>query len=163
MNTSEIRGDAFTIKYDLYSNMIFKLSFVYLHNPMDCEDVMHDVFIKLLQKGETFKSAEHEKRWILRITVNCCIDRIRKGNRHKTLPLEEYMIDSKTKEDQELVTLILNLPNKIKGPIHLYYFEGYAVNEIAKILGISVSAVKMRLKRGREMLKDILEEEEYGR
>ena len=66
-----------------------------------------------------------------------------------------------TKEDYDLAELILKLPNKIKAPIHLFYFEGYKVSEISQILSISISAVKMRLKRGRELLKLELEKDGY--
>ena len=155
--------DAFTIKYDKYGNMIYKLAFTYLGKQEDCEDILQEVFVRLLRKPPRFRDEEHEKRWILRITVNCCIDLIRKNKKGNSLPLDENIPAVETPEEQDLLNLVLKLPDKLKAPIHLHYYEGYKVKEIAGILEISVSAVKMRLKRGREMLKIRIEEEEYGR
>jgi RNA polymerase sigma-70 factor (ECF subfamily) len=117
----------------------------------------------LLRKSPRFKGEEHEKRWILRITVNCCIDLKRKNKKRNSLPLEEDIHANENSEEQELLNLVLRLPDKLKAPVHLYYYEGYKVKEISRILEISVSAVKMRLKRGREMLKLRIEEEEHGK
>ncbi|MBN2557888.1 MAG: RNA polymerase sigma factor [Clostridia bacterium] len=153
--------DAFATKYEQYGNMIYKLSLVYLKNPEDCDDILQEVFIRLLRKGLEFKNGEHEKRWIIRITVNCCIDMIRKNDRHNTLPLDENIFKAETPGEQDLAKLVFQLPGKLKAPIHLHYYEGYKVKEISRILEISSSAVKMRLKRGRELLKLQLEEGKY--
>ena len=157
MGLRQADDNAFTIKYDQYSSMIYKMTLLYLNNSMDRDDVMQEVFIKLLKNGSDFKDQEHEKRWVLRITVNCCIDRIRKNERLKILPLDESILLSES-EDKQLAELVVNLPTNIKAPIHLFYYEGYKVKEIAAVLGISSSAVKMRLKRGREILKVQIEE-----
>ncbi|HPJ21022.1 MAG TPA: RNA polymerase sigma factor [Clostridia bacterium] len=159
MSASPDGDRLFTIKYDQYSNMIFKMTLMYLNNSMDCEDVMQEVFIRLLKKGDEFKDNEHEKRWVLRITINCCIDKIRKNEKQKALPLDEGILVTESEEEDHLAQLIVGLPESIKGPIHLHYYEGYKVHEISRILGIGTSAVKMRLKRGREMLKLLLGEE----
>ena len=161
MRTPQTEDNAFTIKYDQYSNMIYRLSLAYLSNPADCEDILQEVFIKLLSKGPNFKDQEHEKRWLLRITVNSCIDKIRKNDRQTTLPLDESIFITETPEEQNLVEMVFQLPSKLKAPIHLFYYEGYKVNEISKILSINTSAVKMRLKRGRELLKIQIEDDRY--
>lgn len=159
MRTAHAGDSDFTIKYNLYSDMIYKMSLLYLNNSIDCEDIIQEVFIKLFLKGLDFKDQEHEKRWLLRITVNCCIDKIRTVKNQGTLPLDENIFITDSREDKELAEMVFQLSQNVKAPIHLYYYEGYKVAEIAKILGISSSAVKMRLKRGREMLKIQLEEE----
>ncbi len=155
--------NTFSMKYELYSNMIYKLALLYLNNSMDCEDVMQEVFIKLLSKRTDFTDPEHEKRWLIRIAINSCLDKIRRNKRNCTLPLEEGIFVTNTSEEEELVYLVLKLPDKLKAPLHLYYYEGYKVNEISKILGVKTSAIKMRLKRGRDLLKIELEEEVYER
>lgn len=151
----------FTEKYRLYGDMLYRLSMVYLNNPMDSEDVMQDAFIKLLTKTPEFENAEHEKRWLLRITINGCKNKLKEKWRRSRLPLNEDIFCLETKEDYNLAGMILNLPGKIKAPVHLFYFEGYKVSEIAQILKISISAVKMRLKRGRDILKLELEKDGY--
>ena len=159
MRMTSAEDNEFTKKYDMYSDMIYKLSLAYLNNSSDCEDVLQDVFIKLFGINKKFKDQEHEKSWLIRITINNCIDKTRKNKRQQTLPLKEYIFKTENKEKHVLAELVYQLPGKLKAPIHLYYYEGYKVNEISRILGISSSAVKMRLKRGREMLKIQLEDE----
>lgn len=149
----------FTEKYRIYGDMLYRLSMVYMSNPMDSEDVMQDAFMKLLVKAPEFNDQEHEKRWLLRITINICKNKLKEKWRRSRVPLNENMFSLETKEDHELADLIVSLPGKLKAPIHLFYFEGYKVAEIAKILQISISAVKMRLKRGREQLRLELENE----
>lgn len=161
MTMTSAEDNEFTKKYDMYSNMIYKLSLAYLNNSSDCEDVLQDVFIKLFGTSQKFKDQEHEKSWLIRIAINSCIDKTRKNKRQQALPLKEYIFKTETNEKHMLAELVYQLPSKLKASVHLYYYEGYKVNEISKILGISCSAVKMRLKRGREMLKIQLEDERH--
>jgi len=161
MESSQQDYDIFIEKYKLYGNMLYRLSMVYLYNHMDCEDVLQDAFIKLLYNSPEFNNEEHERRWLLRVCINCCKDKIKDKWRKEKLPLDENIYFTKVVEDYHLPETIMGLPNKIKAPLHLYYYEGYMVSEISEILGISNSAVKMRLKRGRERLKLELEDNGY--
>lgn len=145
-------------RYDLYKTMLFRISFSYLGNKEDCEDILQEAFIKLCYHAPDFQSAEDEKRWLIRVTVNLCKNHLRNyWNRHKVNleNLEEY---ADQPEDLELLSDILRLPDKYKRIIQLHYFAGYKVSEISNILNISESAVKMRLKRGRERLKIEMED-----
>ncbi len=67
-------------------------------------------------------------------------------------PLEDT-VPAGAPEEWEALNAVMALPEKFKLPIHLYYYEGYSVAEVAEILKLGQSAVKMRLKRGRELLK----------
>lgn len=156
-------SDIFTQKYRLYGDMIFRLSMIYLQNPSDSEDVVQDIFIKLLYKAPNFVDEEHEKRWLIRITINACKDRLKSAWRRKVVKLNEAAHYTKEPLDQILWETVLKLSYKYKAPIHLYYYEGYNVKEISQILSIGISAVKMRLKRGREFLKIELEDEKNER
>ncbi len=69
----------------------------------------------------------------------------------ETLPFE-------SEESGELFEAVLALPEKYRIVIHLFYYEEYAIREIAKVLRLSESNVKVRLSRGRSMLKDALKE-----
>lgn len=140
-------------KYDSYKTMIYRLAFSYLGNKQDSEDVLQDVFIKLCYSAPDFPSDEDEKRWIIRVTINLCKDHLRSFWRRNKVSLEDLDEYASIQEEKEDLLEIINLPPKYKVVIHLYYFEGYNVSEIAKILNLSISAVKMRLKRGRELLK----------
>ncbi len=158
MNPGDSRPQQFEEAFEAYGTMIYRLAMVYLGNHADAEDVTQEVFVKLFRKAPAFHDKEHEKRWLLRVTANLCLDQLRGPWRSRIVELEEsYPVPDQGGND--LAYAVVNLPKKYKGPVHLHYFEGYSVEEISRILRISVSAVKMRLKRGRELLKLELEDD----
>lgn len=150
----------FEIKYFKYKGLLFRIAFTYVKNKEDSEDILQEVFYKLLYKAPVFENEEHEKRWLIRVTVNMCKNHLRLfWNKNKT---EITDIDGwgMTKEETGILEEVLLLPEKIKAVIYLHYFEGYRCNEIAEILDVKESAVKMRLKKGRDLLRIELEKGE---
>lgn len=148
-----ISGEGILKRYDLYKTILFRIAFSYLGNKQDCEDILQEAFIKLYLNSPFFPSLEDEKRWLIRITINLCKNHLRSfWHRNKMYlgDLEEFASEM---EDLQVLQEILNLPKKYNIVLHLYYIEGYKIKEIAEILKLSESAVKMRLKRGRELLK----------
>lgn len=142
----------FETAYSAHGASVYRLAMVYLGRPADAEDVTQEVFLRLLHKAPAFADGEHEKRWLLRVTANLCRDQLKGFWRRRTVALDERC-PVPAGEDRALLETILALPETYKGPIHLHYYEGYSVAEVAEILKLSQSAVKMRLKRGRELLK----------
>lgn len=140
-------------KYNTYKTMLYRITFSYLGNKHDSEDILQEVFIKLYYSAPEFASYEDEKRWLIRITINLCKDHLKSFWNRNRISLEDIEAYTTTTDDKEDLLEILKLKSKYKIVIHLYYMEGYRISEIAKILQISESAVKMRLKRGRELLK----------
>ena len=150
----------FQNKYKEYGEMLYRIAFVFLCNPDDTEDILQDVFITLLYNSPEFKTKEHEKAWLIRITQNKCINLLKSSGK-KTLPVDELLLPTYSESSDEKIDIIksiLSLPAKYKTAVILYYYNDYSVEEIAKILKISKSAVKMRLKRAREILKIELED-----
>lgn len=153
----------FQKKYKEYGDMLYRIAFVFLGNPDDTEDILQDVFITFLYNSPEFKSKEHEKAWLIRITQNKCINFLKSSGK-KTLPVDELILPtySENQEDRiDIIKSILSLPTKYKTAVILYYYNDYSVEEIARILKTSKSAVKMRLKRAREILKIELEDYYY--
>lgn len=142
--------------YDAYGGAVYRLAMVYLSNRADAEDVTQEVFLRLLCRAPDFEGGEHQKRWLLRVAANLCRDHLRGFWHSRAVPLDET-IPAVTPEEQEALGAVLALPDKYRLPIHLHYYEGYSVAEIGEILKLGESAVKMRLKRGREILKLELE------
>jgi len=125
----------------------------------DAEDIMQEVFLKVVEgKTPAFQSAEHEKAWLARVTVNQCRSRLRSPWRKKTEPLLDIYKAQDDKE-QELLEIVFSLPLKYRIVIHLFYYEGYSTKEIAEITGQKDSTVRSTLTRARHMLKDFLEGE----
>ncbi|MDP4095795.1 sigma-70 family RNA polymerase sigma factor [Paenibacillus sp. P96] len=144
--------------YETYASMLFRIAMVHLGNREDAEEAIQDTFIKLMEKAPEFKDAEHQKAWLIRVITNHCKTMLGKGWRKREVKLEgAEPVTADTPEDWDLLQLVMALPMKYKTVIHLYYYEDYQVQEISKILRISESAVKMRLQRGRQLLKLNLE------
>lgn len=142
----------FEADYDAYSDAVYRLAMVYLGRHADAEDVTQEVFLRLLHRAPSFTGEDHEKRWLLQVTANLCKDQLRSFWRKRVTQLEDSL-PAAAPEEREALRAVAALPEKYRLPIHLYYYEGYSVTEIAEILKLGQSAVKMRLKRGRELLK----------
>jgi len=155
------RGQAFETAYDLYADMLYRLALSYMKHKEDAEDVVQEVFTKFFTNFHLPMNREQEKAWFIRVTINQCHDALRKRSYRLHDSLDEVReISSKDEENtDELLDTIQKLPDKYKDVIILHYLEGYSVEEVAKMLAISGSATKMRLKRAREFLKEELEKE----
>ena len=155
----------FEEKYYKYKDLLFRIIFTYVKNPNDAEDILQEVFTKLYCSNKAFETDEHEKRWLIRISINLSKNHLklfwnkkRDIFNHEDLPGESF-----SSEYNDLLQMVLNLPDKCKVPMYLHYYEGYSCKQIGEILGCKESAIKMRLKRGRELLKMNLEEDkQYG-
>jgi RNA polymerase sigma factor (sigma-70 family) len=154
MNTHS-RGldENFSKKYDLYGSMLFKIAMVHLGNKNDAEEAVQEAFIKLLFKAPRFTEQEHEKAWLIRVLTNICKNIVMSIWHRRVIKMKDIEMMCDSPSELELIESVLRLPFKYKAVIHLYYYEDFAVKEIAETLHISESAVKMRLQRGRERLK----------
>lgn len=140
---------------DKYSTMLIKLAFTYVKNMSDAEDITQDVFVSLIKRGSCFESEEHEKAWLLRVTINKCKNRLKSSWNRLNVPLEED-ISYLPEEESEVLVTVLNLPPKYRTVIHLFYYENYSMNEIAKLLGKKPATIGTWLSRGRTILKSKL-------
>ena len=147
--------------YKKYVNMIYWVSFAYMKNNADTEDVVADVFVKLIKSGVKFQNEEHEKAWLLRAAINLCKDNL-KHWRRKSYDIDEC--ENLQGEDyfksNEILKSIMELPERYKEVIYLYYYEGYSTEEIAKILKKPNSTVRVHLHEARKILKGVIEEYE---
>ena len=156
-------AEIFEEKSNRYGDMLYRIAFLYLSNAQDAEDVLQEVFIKLLYSSSEFKSSEHEKAWLIRVTQNQCKNLLRSPKR-KNCSVEDLQLAAESENNDlklDVVRQVTALPLKIKEAVILYYYCGYSVALTAKILKTGKSAVKMRLKKGRELLKISLEDYEY--
>lgn len=140
-----------------YHKTVFRLAYSYVRNRENAEDICQEAFVKLLDYRDNFSSDEDCKRWLMRVVINLSKNLLKSFRFSRTEQLNED-IPLETAEDGELLTLVKTLPIKYGEVIHLFYYEGYSVNEIADILSISQTAVTSRLMRGRTKLKSLLME-----
>ena len=138
-------------------NRVYRTALAILGNVQDAEDQTQETFLRYLEKHPAFESPEHEKAWLLTVTRNGCISRLRSKQR-QNLPLE---VDIPTPGPEELEELeeLFALPPEDREVLHLFYYEGYSTREIAKITGAREGTVRSRLSRARGKLKALLEVE----
>lgn len=142
-----------------YSDFLYKTSFLMLKNQQDSEDIVQETFIAYIKNNPEFNDEEHKKAWLLKVAQNKCKNLLKSHKIRAYVPFDdvEEVIPGEEKElyeeDSSELLAISNLSYKYKSVITLYYIENYSIEETARILDISVSAVKMRLKRGREKLR----------
>ena len=150
---------------ELYSDMVKRLCMVHLKNETDTEDIFQNVFIKYLQNDIKFENKNHEKAWIIRVTINACKDYLKSFFRSKTISIETYL-EKESGEDMSLdnkfvLEAVLSLPEKYKNVVYLYYYEGYQASEISKILNKNVNTVYTLLTRAKKILKEKIGGEDY--
>ncbi len=140
-----------------FSEMIFRIAYQNLFNIADAEDVVQEVFLKLLKRKQGYKDKEHLKAWLIRVTVNQCIDWKRAFKRRNEVILEDSSFPLK-EEERSLLSELSQLPSEDRTVIYLYYYEGYSIKEIALAMGKKQNTINSRLTRARKKLKNLIEE-----
>ncbi len=147
-----------------YADAILRLSYTYLKNTDDAQDICQTVFVKLLAQPRQFDSAEHERAYVLRMASNACKDLLKSPWRKRTCGLEAVLeVPAPEAGDGSVLAAVNQLPTNYRTVIYLFYYEGYQAAEIGKILGLPTATVHTRLARGRARLKDILGGTDYER
>ena len=144
--------------FEKYADDVYRLALSYLQNRQDAEDACQSVFVKLIGYQKPLGSGK-EKAWLLTCTANVCKDHLKSIWRKNTVQLDETIVlNSET--DKGIWEAVKTLPPKYRAVVHLYYYEGYSQEEIARILKISRTAVQTRMSRARGQLKEALKEYE---
>ena len=153
INTEE----EYTRIVELFSDMIYRIAYQNLFHVSDAQDVVQDVFLKLLKhKDLCFQDDEHLKSWLIKVTINQCLDYKKSFFRRNTIPMECLDIPYEP-EEQEIMEELYQLPTDYRNILYLYYYEEYTIKEIAKILGKKQNTVNSKLTRGRKRLKKLME------
>jgi RNA polymerase sigma factor (sigma-70 family) len=148
------RDDDISRLIEKHSDRVLRIALTYLKNIADAQDVCQDVFIKLFKHNDkVFHDSEHEKAWIVRVTINTCKDALNSSWKKRFLPFNENLLPIKNKENREVVSWVLQLPEKYRIVLYLHYFENYSTLEIAELLNKKENTVRTQLKRAREKLK----------
>lgn len=159
MNEPRRAGGEMDQLIDRYQNMVYGLALAKTNSPADADDVFQEVFLACFQSGKRFRDEEHRKAWLLRTTVNICRRVTASTWRRKTVPLEEQggvSVGFREPEENLVWEAVQRLEEKYRLPVYLFYFQELSTQEIAKALGIRPGAVRMRLSRGRDMLREML-------
>ena len=140
-----------------YADMILRLSYTYLHSTADAEDICQTVLLRVLTSNASFTSPEHERAWILRTTINACKDLLKSAARRTTVALEAAGVpEAPTLPDGTVADAVARLPRDQREAVHLHYYEGLSIAEVARVVGASEAAVTKRLSRARATLRHTL-------
>ncbi|NCB33418.1 MAG: sigma-70 family RNA polymerase sigma factor [Erysipelotrichia bacterium] len=144
-----------------YGDMVRRICMVHLKNVSDTQDIFQGVFLKYVLYEGIFESPEHEKAWLIRVSVNACRDHLKDFFRTHTVSIDEVIEQAGQKQEdyRHVYEAVLSLPDKYKDVIYLHYIEEYSCVEVAEILHRNVNTVYTLLARGKEMLKKSLGEE----
>ena len=152
------KNEIFALAVQRYSDTVFRAA---MHNcscTADAEDVVQDVFEKLLCYNGRFESEEHLKAWLLRVAANLSKNRLSYNKLRQTDELSEELT-AEGREDLSFVwQAVRDLPETYREAIHLFYHEGCSTRQIAQILQRSEATVRSDLHRGRQLLREILKE-----
>lgn len=149
------------------SEMVYRLAYSLVRTRADADDIYQEVFLRYMQKEPIFESAEHEKAWFLRVTINCSKNFWKSPWLQRRVAMDMEDIDETVAKNTELVygeceetsiliDIVKQLPRKYRVVIHLFYYEELSVEEIAKITKAKASTVRTRLTRARRQLKNLL-------
>lgn len=159
MSTSLVQTEKeFTQIYEQYVDMVYRICFLYFRNQTDTEDAVQNVFFKLLMSTSKFTDENHRKAWLIVTASNECKNHVKHWWKKKVLFRDFDVVSMQTKD--ETLEFLLSLPDKYKTVLYCYYYEGYHTNEIAHILHMKESTVRSYLHRGRNYLRELLEEGE---
>jgi RNA polymerase sigma-70 factor (ECF subfamily) len=153
--------EQFTALAGEYMDTVFRLAFSYMKSRDDADDITQNVLLKLYMRSEPFRSPEHTRNWLIRVTVNECRSAFRSPWR-RTEDIADYAdtLAMPTHEHRELFDTVMELPAKYRVTLYLFYYEGYTTAQIAQALRTPEATVRTHLSRGRQKLKAILQEAE---
>lgn len=142
-----------------YRDMVYRLAVARLGSGAAAEDVVQEVFLRYVRTTPVFAEAEHCKAWLLRTAINCCRSFKTSAWSRRTVPLT-VDVAVRMRERSEIYYAVLQLPPEHRTVIHLFYYEGYAVREIAELTDTREATVKTRLHRARQKLRELLDNTE---
>ena len=146
--------------FDKYSDMVYRLAFARVKNKYDADDILQEVFLRYMRAKKQPQSEEHIKALLIRITINCSKSSLTSPHRKRTEPLSEQF--SVSDGNFDTLDAVLRLPLKYRTAVHLHYYCGYSVEELAAILSVKPSAIKSQLFRARKMLAKELKGDELN-
>nr|WP_319489769.1 sigma-70 family RNA polymerase sigma factor [uncultured Caproiciproducens sp.] len=137
-----------------YADMVVRIAFQNVKSRQEAEDIAQEVFLRLFTLGTDFKSAAHEKAWIIRVTVNLCKDYLKSSWFKKRAVLDDNILSHD--KNSEVLDAVMRLPVKYRNVVYLHYYEDMSVTEIASVLQQKENTVSSWLHRARKQLKESL-------
>ena len=160
----EVTKDYISDLLDKYSDMVLRIAYTYLKNRADAEDIVQDVFLRIIDKKPSFNDESHEKSWLIRATINMCKNKVNmfwNKNKCSIDDVQEFAVSDKYNTDTSVFQAVMALGEKYRVVVYMYYYEGYSTPEIADVIGKNETTIRSLLHRARNKLKDMLKEDYY--
>lgn len=155
LTTSEVVGR--------YESLVYGIAVAHTRCRGDADDVYQDVFLTYHRRQPACRSEEHRKAWLITTTLNCAKAVTRSSWRTRVVPLNPEHLEPAaqfrfaTEEQDALFSALRALPETYRTVLYLFYFADQPVARIAELLGVGAAAVKMRLSRGRALMRERLQ------
>ena len=157
----KISEKQFDYVYNEYAKELYNIAYGYTRNRDDSIDIMQNAYVVLLESNKKFESNEHIKYFLIRVTINESLDLLKSANKKKVIRNNDFVINfPETKKEElqfDLSEIVSTLPEKYKTIIILHYYDDMKIKDISNVLKISEPAVKKRLERARNLIKEIIE------
>jgi len=146
-----------------YTDTLLRIGYTWLGDLDNAKDICQIALIRAWEADRRFPSPEEERAWIIRVGINACKDWKKSAwSRHRASLDEGVSLTVEPPEEGGLLELVQGLPLKYRRVIYLRYYEGYGVQEIAKLLGEKPELVSNHLSRARIKLRALWKEEQDG-
>lgn len=158
----EVTKDYISDLLDKYGDMVLRIAYTYLKNRADAEDIVQDVFLRIIDKKPSFNDENHEKSWLIRATINMCKNKVNmfwNKNKCSIDNVQEFAVSDKYNTDTSVFQAVMALGEKYRVVVYMYYYEGYSTPEIANVIGKNETTIRSLLHRARNKLKDMLKED----
>ena len=158
----EVTKDYISDLLDKYGDMVLRIAYTYLKNRADAEDIVQDVFLRIIDKKPSFNDENHEKSWLIRATINMCKNKVNmfwNKNKCSIDDVQEFAVSDQYNTDTSVFQAVMALGEKYRVVVYMYYYEGYSTPEIANVIGKSETTIRSLLHRARNKLKDMLKED----
>lgn len=147
---------------ETYSDMLLRITLNRVKSISEAEDIVQSVYLRLMTNRPRFRSADHERAWLIRTAVNLCLDYSKSAFRRTSVPLQKDITAMPQRETSEVLDAVRQLPERDRYAIYLYYYEDMPIKEIAQILGERNGTITSRLSRARKKLKLLLKGDDHG-
>ena len=157
----KISDKQFDYVYNEYAKELYNIAYGYTRNRDDSIDIMQNAYVVLLESNKKFESNEHIKYFLIRVTINESLDLLKSASKKRVIKNNDVVVNfPETKKEElpyDLSEIVNTLPEKYKTIIILHYYDDMKIKDISNVLKISEAAVKKRLERARNLIKEIIE------
>ena len=157
----KISEKQFDYVYNEYAKELYNIAYGYTRNRDDSIDILQNAYVVLLESNKKFESNEHIKYFLIRVTINESLDLLKSASKKRVIKNNDVVVNfPETKKEElpyDLSEIVNTLPEKYKTIIILHYYDDMKIKDISNVLKISEPAVKKRLERARNLIKEIIE------